>query len=54
MVYQEILRTDVDKSDNFSLQLDENTNITNKFILLYYIKYEYENIIPEDIIFVTL
>lgn len=43
----------INKSDYFSFQLDESTDIINKSILLYYIRYEYDNAIFKDILFVT-
>jgi len=43
----------INKSDYFSLQLDESTDITNKSVLLCYVRYEYDNVISEDILFVT-
>jgi len=52
-IKEQLLRK-INKSDYFSLQLDESTNITNKSVLLCYVRYEYKNIISEDVIvFVT-
>jgi len=39
----------INECDYFSLQLDESTDITNKTILLCYVRYNYEN----TILFVT-
>jgi len=43
----------INKSDYFSLQLNKSTDITNKSLLLCYVRYEYEIVISEDILFVT-
>jgi hypothetical protein len=43
-IKEQLLRR-INKSDNFSLQLDGSTDITNKSILLCYVRYEYENVI---------
>jgi len=52
-IKEQLLRR-INKSDYFSLQLDESTDITNKSVLLCYVRYEYENVISEDILFVTI
>jgi hypothetical protein len=51
-IKEQLLRR-INKNDYFSLQLDESTDITNKSVLLCYVRYEYENVISEDILFVT-
>lgn len=43
----------INECDYFSLQLDESSDITNKSILLCYVRYNYENTIFEDILFET-
>ncbi|VVC46493.1 Ribonuclease H-like domain, partial [Cinara cedri] len=51
-IKEQLLRR-INECDYFSLQLDESTDITNKSILLCYVRYNYENTIFEDILFVT-
>jgi len=51
-IKEQLLRR-INECDYFSLQLDENTDITNKSILLCYVRYNFENTIFEDILFVT-
>jgi hypothetical protein len=43
-IKEQLLRR-INKSDYFSLQLDGSTDITNKSVLLFYARYEYENVI---------
>ncbi|VVC26491.1 Domain of unknown function DUF4371 [Cinara cedri] len=50
-IKEQLLRR-INECDYFSLQLDESTDITNKSILLCYVRYNYENTIFEDILFV--